>query len=57
MFNILRRNSYSFMVEVPVDFDRFLNPSPEKGHFQVENKISSYYKCSQKELHNTQHKT
>ena len=42
MFNILRRNSYSFMVEVPVDFDRFLNPSPEKGHFQVENKISSY---------------
>ena len=42
MFNILRRNSYSFMVEGPVDFDRFLNPSPEKGHFQVENKISSY---------------
>lgn len=57
MFNILRQNSYSFMVEGPVDFDRFLNPSPEKGQFQVENKISSYKKCSQKELHNTQHKT
>lgn len=42
MFNILRQNSYSFMVEGPVDFDRFLNPSPEKGQFQVENKISSY---------------
>lgn len=42
MFNILRQNSYSFMVEGPVDFERFLNPSPEKGQFQVENKISSY---------------
>ena len=42
MFNILRWNSYSFMVEVPVDFDRFLNPSPEKRNFQVENKISSF---------------